>query len=893
MDPATRPRPADVLMSDGRIASIRPLAASDRAELGRIHDDASDDTIWLRFFAVDRTSAHRYVDHLFTAPSGVVTTLVATVADHIVGVATAEHLDARTAEVAFLVADREQGHGLGSLLLEHLAAACRDRGVRRFVAEVLTQNAGMVRVFLDAGFDLTRSTEHGVVTVEMSTQATARAIEAADGRECASEARSLAPLLLPASVAVVGVRRDGTGLGHAVLRSIVEGGFTGELSVVHPHLEEIDGVRAYRTLGDVPGHVDLAVVAVPAARVLAAIEDAAAAGTSAAVVISSGLAELGPEGAEVQRQALRVARAHDMRLVGPNCLGLMCNDPAIRLNATFTDSVPSPGGLAVASQSGGVGIALLDVARERGVGVRTFVSLGNKADVSGNDLLCAWLEDPDVTAAALYLESFGNARKFARLARRFSARKPLMAVVGGRSTSGRRAGASHTAAAASPAVGVDALFSQAGVIACQSAEAISRAALLLDQQPLPAGRRLGIVTNAGGLGVLAADSADSTGLLVPELSEAVRHELAHHVNVTTGTSNPVDLGAGAGADHLTGVVDVLLASGEVDALLAVLVPTTVAPARPLVEALAAVRTRCPATPVVLVGLGGLGEGAGDVTVYHAVDHALEALDHAARYAEWRRTPASEPPAPDLDRAERARATAARLVAASEDPVHWLHPADVDDLLTPYGLGPVGTLAADARTAGEVAAGLGFPVVVKVADPAVLHKTDRGLVRVGLRTADDVARAAREFAVELGSEEVPVLVQPVVSGVEIALGVARDPTFGPLVMVAAGGVATGVLDDRVFLMPPFSRQDAARAIRSLRSWPLLDGYRGAPRVDLASLEDLLLGLGELSGDVPQLAELDLNPVMCRPDGTIVVDAKVGLGDTADTDEGVPRRLRGPA
>jgi acyl-CoA synthetase (NDP forming) len=635
--------------------------------------------------------------------------------------------------------------------------------------------------------------------------------------------------------------------------------------------------------------VDLALVAVPAARVVATVEDAAQAGVSAVVVISSGLAELGPEGAEIQRQMVRIARCNDMRLVGPNCLGVMCNDPSISLNATFSLSDPPAGGLAVASQSGGVGIALLDVARELGLGVHTFISLGNKADVSGNDLLAAWVDDPQVTAAALYLESFGNAPKFARLARRFAERKPLLAVIGGRSAGGQRAGASHTAAAASPAVGVDALLAQAGVLACRSAEAMGRTALLLSEQPLPAGRKVAIVSNAGGLGVLAADAADAHGLLVPELPVELRARLDGLVSGTTGTSNPIDLGAGAVADNLTGVVEPLLDSDQVDTLLVVLVPTSVAPAEPLVDATARARRIRPEKPVVLVGLGGLGGQVPDVTVYHAVDHAIEAIALAATYAEWRRAPQAEPAAHNTERASAARAIARELVTTSGK-TGWVRPDDATRLLEPYGLTPVGGIAANPLEASELAGALGFPVAVKVADRDIVHKTDRGLVRVGLESAAEVIAATRAFEDELGRAEVAVLVQPVVSGVEIALGVVRDPGFGPLVMVAAGGIATGILDDRAFLLPPFTQRDAARAIRSLRTWPMLDGYRGAARTDTDRLERVLVALGELSVDVPEVAELDFNPVMCTPTGVVLVDVKVRLAEASPVNAGIPRQLR---
>jgi acyl-CoA synthetase (NDP forming)/GNAT superfamily N-acetyltransferase len=890
MSPRPPPRPADVLLADGRIAAIRPLTPDDRDGLMTLHEAAGDESLRLRFFSLSRDAARAYVDHLMSGSGDTVATLVATVGGTIVATAVAERIGPDVAEAAFLVADAEHRHGLGSLLLEHLAAACRDAGVRRLVADVLPDNHAMVTLFQGAGFTLTRRNDHGVLLVEMSTEATAAAAEVADRRERASEARSLAPLLHPRSVAVVGVRRDGSGLGRAVLSSIIEGGFTGAVHVVHPHVDSIGGVRAVRSLTEVPHHVDVAIVAVAADRVPAAVEDAARAGVSAVVVISSGFSEVGPAGATMQRRILRTAREHNIRLIGPNCLGVMVNDPGTRLNATFTRSVPPPGGLAVASQSGGVGIAFLDLARELGLGVSSFISLGNKADVSGNDLLAAWLDDPTVTGAALYLESFGNAPKFARIARRFAERKPVLAVVGGRSASGRRGGASHTAAAATPAVGIDALFSHAGVLGCASAEEMGRTALLLAEQPLPRGRRLGVVSNAGGLGILAADAADLRGLDVPELSPGLRRRISDHVAGTAGTANPVDLGADADAGSLRSVVTAVLESEEVDALLVVLVPTSAAPAQPLVDALVATRARFAATPVVLVGLGGLARAPRGVTWYRAVDDAVEALRNATRYAAWLAAPHTLPASHDAERATAARTYALALVDDLPGGSGWVHAADVPALLGPYGLEPVGRLANDPGAAGRLASEMGYPVVVKVADRDVVHKTDRGLVRLGLESEAEVAGAVRACAAELGRSTVDVLVQPVVRGVEVALGVVRDPSLGPLVMVAAGGVATGVLDDRSFLLPPFSQQDAARAIRSLRMWPLLDGHRGAPRVDTETLERMVLALGDLALDVPEIAELDLNPVMCSPTGTVLVDVRVRLADGQHDLGAQPRQLR---
>ncbi|MDQ6642138.1 MAG: GNAT family N-acetyltransferase [Actinomycetota bacterium] len=886
--------PADVLLTDGSVAVIRPLGVDDRPGVLALHAEVSDASTRLRFFTGSRRAGIDYVAHLFSGSPDLVLALVATVDDHIVATASAERSGPDAAEVAFLVSDAARGQGLGTLLLEHLASAGHDLGIWRFEAEVLEENFSMMRVFADAGFEIARHRGAGVVSVAMDTAASMRSLASADDRESRSEARSLARLLRPRTVAVVGVRRDGSGTGAAVLASAQRGGFTGELYVVHPSASDIGGVRAFRCLADVPVHVDLAVLAVPVARVVDAMLDVVAAGVSSVVVITSGFAELGPRGAALQRQLQRLARDHSIRLVGPNCLGVMANDQEIRLNATFTSAMPNSGGLAVASQSGGVGIALLDLAQQLGLGVQSFISLGNKADVSGNDLLAAWYDDPAVTAAALYLESFGNAPKFARLAGRFAERKPLLAVAGGRSAGGRRAGASHTAAAASPAVAVDALFAQAGVVACRDAEDLARAALMLTQQPLPRGRRIGIVSNAGGLGVLAADAADACDLVIPEMSAELSAKIRVGVTGTLGVSNPVDLGAGVTPAEFSAAVAPLLGSTEVDALVVLLVATSVAKGRgSLVQSLADLRASAPDKPVLLVTYGQVDvtalAGVG-VTKFLSAQSAMESMAHAVRYAEWLGVPHGGEPPTDHGRAYRTFRRAMELVVSAEPQGGWLSPSAMAELLTQYDLAPIGKLQHDPLDAPGAATAAGFPVAVKVADPEIVHKSDRGLVQVGLGSAAEVSEAIGGFITELGTSDVPVLVQPMVEGVEMAMGVVRDAGFGPLVMVAAGGVDIDVWDDRVFLLPPVSPRDAARAIRSLRIWPLLEGHRGRPAADVAELERCLISLGQLASDAPQIAELDLNPVMVGRDRVFVVDAKMRVTAAARLDAGIPRRLR---
>jgi acyl-CoA synthetase (NDP forming)/GNAT superfamily N-acetyltransferase len=893
--PAHRPvhhvGPADVLLADGSVGVIRPVEQADRDDLLALHDEIGLDNLRLRFFSASRAAGHAYVDHLLAGHEcGDVIALGLWQHGQLVGLATAER-ENDSAEVAFVVADAWHGRGVGTLLLEHLAAAARSVGITRFTADVLMDNVAMLQVFHDAGFDTMRTFDRDVATVAMDTRVSDAALEAADARESRSEAASLDALLRPHRVAVVGVRRDGSGVGAAVVDSIVSGGYRGELVVIHPSGEAVAGVTSYPSFSEVPEPVDLVVVAVPPRQVTSCVAEAASAGARAAVVITSGFAEMGREGEELQRELALTARAHDIRVVGPNCLGLLDNQPDVRLTATFAGADTEPGGLAIASQSGGVGIVVLDLARRLGLGVGHFISLGNKADISSNDLLAAWADDPAVTCGALYLESFGNPAKFARVARRFSERKPLLAVVGGRSGSGQRAGASHTAAAATPAVRVDALFAQAGVVACRDAEDLAQTALVASEQPLPQGPRLAVLGNAGGLGVLAADAASRHGLEVPALSDDLRGLLAAHVSGTVGTANPVDAGAGAAADDVGEIAGRLLDTDEVDALLVVLAATRTLDAPATLAALERARGSRPGKPMLVVALGGLDAGRlGGITALPSVESAVRALAHLTRYAVWLRTPRTPAPATPFERFALVRREVSAYLATHGP--GWLGPADVATLLAPYDVYPSGVVVSGPAAAAAAAAELGPPVAVKVADPAVVHKTERGLVRAGIDSVAAVRAAVETFVAETGDPDVPVLVQPMVKGVEVALGVVRDPGLGPLVMVAAGGTATEIWQDRSLLLAPVTPQDAARALRSLRIWPLLDGYRGAEPVDQQALVDLVVALGRLAVDVPEIAEADLNPVLATPTGVALVDVKLRLADSPVVDAGVPRRLREP-
>ncbi|WP_244295143.1 GNAT family N-acetyltransferase [Micromonospora orduensis] len=887
----------DALTADGGIVRIRPVQPADRPELTALYGRAGIDSLRMRFFvAPGPAMIASEIDRLCRRALPRHEAFVAEQAGTVVGVASYERGSAaeRRAEFAVFVDEKQRGRGVGTLLLEHLAAAARAQGVDELVGEVLPGNSRMLKVARDLTSGLQSRLDHGVVDVALTTGADEAAQLAVDERERIAERASLRPLLAPTSIAVVGAGRRPGGIGHETLQALREYGFTGDLYAVNPHATAIAGVPAYPSFAHLPAPVDLAVIAVPAEAVAGVVAEAGAAGVRAAVVLGSGFGEAGAQGRARQAEMVRLARAHGIRLVGPNCLGIVNTDPAVRLNASFTPAAPFRGGLAVASQSGAVGIALLDLTARAGCGVSTFVSLGNKADVSGNDLLAYWFDDPATTAVALYLESFGNPRKFARTVRALARRKPVLAVKSGRSTAGARAGASHTAAAAAPDVAVEALFAQAGVVRVDHLGDLMDAARMLTGQPLPAGERLAVVGNAGGVNVLAADAAEAAGLRVPSLSPGLRERLAGVAPDAAGHDSPLDLGAAATPAAFAKTVEALAVSGEVDSLLVVVaatrtndVPATLAAITPVVDAHPGLTVAA-----VVIGLPAAQPTFGErrTPIFDLPERAVRALGHATRYAAWRREPLGARPAlPDVDTAAVRTAVAQGLVAGAG----WQPYERAAAILAGYGIPLVTSVTAGSKDDAVLAAQrIGYPVVLKSADPDLVHKSDTGAVQLNLVDAAAV-RAAYRAVTAAGGTECGALVQPMVRGqVELVAGVVHDPLFGSLVMAGLGGVHTDLLGDRTFRLVPMTDRDAERMWRSLRAAPLLTGYRGAPPVDTAAIENLLLRLGRLAEEVPEVAELDLNPVLVGPDGALAVDAKLRLAPVGAEPDPVLRQLRQP-
>jgi acetyl coenzyme A synthetase (ADP forming)-like protein len=887
---------ADVVLSDGTVLHLRPVVPEDADRFRALNSRVSEETLYFRFFTPRRDLSDAELARFASIDYDRRMAFAGERSGLVVAVGRYERLDdGDTAEVAFIVEDRLQGRGVGTLLLEHLAAYAREHGIRRFVADTLGENRRMLTVFDRAGYAVERRFDGGTWHVEFPIEPAP--VTTIESREHLAEARSIHRLLAPASVAVVGAGRDPSSIGHAVVANMKAAGFAGPIYPVNPKGAEVvvAGLPCFPSVESIPETPDLAVVAVPAAAVLDVVDECGRRGVGGLVILSAGFAETGAEGRAAQDAIRRHAHDGGMRLIGPNCMGVVNTAPGVRLNATFAPVWPPAGRVGFLSQSGALGIALLEDARRLGVGISTFVSVGNKADVSGNDMLQYWRDDPDTDVVLLYLESFGNPRKFGRIAPRLAREKPVVAVKSGRSTSGRRAAASHTAALATPDVAVDALFHQAGVVRVDTIEEMFDVARVFANQPLPEGRRVAIVGNSGGPGILAADACENAGLEVPRLAPETSARLSDLALPGAAVSNPVDLLAAAAPEQYGEAVTAVLADTNVDAVLVIYTNPLVTNADDIAAAVADA-ARGASKPVVAnflatTGIGPVlatGEDTGGVPVFPYPENPVRALAHAARLAEWRRRPvgsAAAPPAID-ERAGRAVIDAAFEASGAG----WLSPDDTRALLAAGGIGMVPLdVVATPGEAVDVASRVGYPIAVKAVGHEVVHKTDVGGVALDLRSADEVARAVFDMQESLGNRVEAFGVQRMIAGgVETIVGLVNDPTFGPLVMFGTGGTATEVFGDREFRLTPLTDVDAAELVRSVRASRLLFGHRGRPAADLAALELLLRRVAWLGSTYPDIAEIDLNPAIALPDGVAIVDARVRI-EPAPTLEPAVRRL----
>ena len=863
----------DVILRDGTTLRLRPPRREDTDELLEFFRALSQRSLYLRFHGFPRLGpelVEQLLDPNWTERGALLGTFAENGGERVVAVANYERLrDPTVAEAAFAVADEYQRRGIGTRLVEQLADRAGRQGIERIVAEVMADNRGMLGVFEAIGFELTRELAGGEIEIQFPIAPTERYEERVDERDHVAVTASLRPFFEPRSVAVVGASRRRGSIGGELFRNVLQANFVGAAYPVNREGVAVAGVRGYRTIAEIPEDVDLAVICLPAAGVLDAAEEALRKGVRALVVISAGFAETGSEGAERQDRLLALVRAHGARLIGPNCLGISV--AASGLNATFAGRTAPPGNIGFSSQSGALGLAFLEAAVTRGLGLSAFVSIGNKADVSSNDLL-EWWEDEDATEAILlYVESFGNPRRFGRLARRVARRKPILALKSGTSTSGQRAASSHTAALAGSEAAVDALFHQAGVIRADSLEELIDTAALLSNHPRLAGRSVGILTNAGGLGILCADACEAAGLELPPFGDEAVAALRASLPGEASLANPVDMLGGATAETYATLLPVLLADPHLAAVIVLFVPAVSATAEEVAEAIErAAREADADKPVLAVVMSSEGipqalRGSRHVAAFAYPESAARALGRTAQRADWLRRPhGAVPTLGGIDR-DAAHAVVERALGGADDA--WLDPRATRELLLAYGIPLVPErLAGSADDAVAAARELGFPAVVKTATPGA-HKTETGGIALELRDEDAVRHAVHRIGC-------PVVVQPMIpGGAELLAGVVQDRVFGPLVAFGAGGVFAELIGEAAFRIAPLTDIDAKELVVEGKAGRLVAGFRGAPAASVPALTDLVHRLARLGEDLPAVAELDLNPVIALPDRCVAVDARV--------------------
>ena len=877
----------DAVTRDGRTVRIRPITPDDLDAMMDMWSRLSMETIRLRFFAprrMDREQMRHFTEVDYQDRFA----LVAERSDKILGVARFDRLDEepQAAEFAVMVEDAAQGQGIGTALMRALLTPAQDLGITNFRGDILRENRRMQNVLKDAGLEPAFTSVEGALETSFHAVPSEKFLLSVDDQDREAAVAALRAVFTPQSIAVVGASRDVHSVGGLVFDNLRQGRYQGAVYPVNPAAEVVQSVAAYATIADCPTVPDLAIVCVPAERVIDVVTEAAAAGTRAAVVISAGFREVGPEGAEREGQLLDVARRHGIRIVGPNCMGVMNAGDDVRMNATSSQTFPNPGSVAFSSQSGALGRAILASAKRLGLGMSTFASVGNKLDISGNDLIQYWESDAATEVILLYLESFGNPRKFGRIARRVGRTKPIVAVKSGRTGAGVRAASSHTGALAAGDVAVDALFQQAGVVRTETLSELFSVSSVLANQPLPEGRRIGILTNGGGPGTLAADACEATGLEVAQLTPGTAEALRSFLPPESGIGNPVDMVAWASAQTYGRALRTLAADPNIDMILVLFTPPVVTSSDDVADEITASRNDiAPDVPLVSVFLSDAGAppqlAEAGIPAFGYPEDAARALGQVAQYAQWRRRPLGHVvEVTDVDEAA-ARAVVDEALAGTDE--LWLSAGQTQELLRSFG---IPTARVRTVTTPEQAADaqreLDTTVAVKLAAP--VHKTEIEGVRLGIETPDEAADAVREITLALreyrreGLLADGFMVQEMVTdGREMMVGVSHDPTFGPVLLVGLGGAVAELLADVSVRIHPLTDSDVDDMLVSLRGYPLLIGYRGSQPVDVLALKNVLFRLSALVEAVPEIAELDLNPVFVRTSGVAAVDARIRLSN----------------
>jgi acetyl coenzyme A synthetase (ADP forming)-like protein len=883
-------RDGDVVLRDGSTVRIRVMRPEDEIGLCALLTSLSEDSRWLRFYCLQNSAglaaeAHREanLDHAFG--------LIACSGDgeRVVGHAFYVAIDAERAEIAFTIANDFQGRGLGTILLVQLAEVAAANGIKVFEAEVIASNHPMLQVFRGSGFPIEVNANAGQLHVVFPTSFSSEARQQFERRESIAAVNALKLFFEPRAVAVIGAsRRRGT-IGGEIFHNLLSFGFKGPVYPVNPTATSIENLQCYLSIETVPGAVDLAVIVVPAATVLEVATACARKGVRALVVISAGFSETGNDGKARQAELLNVCRSAGMRLIGPNCMGIANTNPAVLLDATFAPGVPPRGRVGFSSQSGALGLAIMEFANSLSLGISTFVSVGNKADISGNDLLRYWESDDDTDVILLYLESFGNPKKFSEIARRVGRKKPIAVVKSGRSAAGARAASSHTGALiAASDVTVDALFRQAGVVRTDTLAELFDVASLLANQPLPNGRRVGIITNAGGPAILCADACEARGLEIPVLSDSSQRQLHAFLPAGASIGNPVDMIASAPADHYRKAIEIIGTDENIDSLIVIFTPPLVTRAadvaKCIVEAMDHIDKSKPVLSVFLSAERAPRElRTTNVTIpsYSFPETAAIALARATRYRQWRDRHETYPAKFADNRADLAAAVVASSLARGEG---WLLPDEVATLCSCYGLPLIEQrIVENAEDAAKAAAQIGGEVALKAIAPGLLHKTEAGAVRLHLQGAEAVRVAVHDMIERLHLQKhspsgfvVQHMAKP---GIEMLVGVVHDPQFGPVVACGAGGVQVELLKDVSVRLTPLSNEDASEMIQELKTYPLLTGFRGSLPADVAALEEGLLRVSAMVEDLPQIAEFDCNPFVVHETGATILDARIRVSVVA--------------
>jgi acetyl coenzyme A synthetase (ADP forming)-like protein len=878
----------DVVLRDGSTVRVRVMQPEDEQLLFNLFHSLSEDSRWMRFFCLSNDSAlaaeaHReaQLDHCRTV--GLIA--LAGSEERVVGHAFYAAISEGHAEVAFTIANEYQGRGLASILLGQLAEIAVTNGIQVFEAEVVAANHAMLGVFRESGFHISVHADAGQLHVTFPTSLSREAAVRFERRESIAAVSALRLFFEPRSIAVIGASRKRGTIAGDVFHNLLSFSFRGPVYPVNPAADVVQGVPSYSSVEMISEPIDLAVIVVPASKVVDVAKSCGRKGVKGLVVISAGFSETGQEGQARQAELLQVCRATGMRLIGPNCMGILNADPSVRLDATFAPDVPPPGHVGFSSQSGALGLAIIDHANSLGLGISTLVSVGNKADISGNDLLRYWEADERTDVILLYLESFGNPRKFSQIARRVGRKKPIVVVKSGRSTAGARATSSHTGALiAASDVTVDALFNQSGVIRTDTLEELFDVGSLLANQPLPKGRRVGIITNAGGPGILCADACEARGLEIPVLTEESQKSLRSVLSPGASLTNPVDMIASASADQYRETIRIVAADPAIDSLIVIFTPPLATRAEDVAQAIAEeVQQLNRSKPVQAVFLSARGAPQelrnkdGRIPCYRFPETAAIALSRAVRYCEWRSRPEALPAHFEDVRRDEAAALVSTALARGED---WLNPEETAALFACYGLPLIEQrIASTPEDAGAIAGEWNCEIALKAITSDVIHKSEVGAVKLHLEGSEQVSQTARDMAVRLtkaGHTSTGYLVQRMAEpGVEMLVGVVHDPQFGPVVACGAGGVQVELLRDVSVRLAPLSTEDAKEMIHSLKTYPLLNGFRGARSCDVSALQDGLLRVSAMVEDIPQIAELDCNPFVVNEKGAVILDARVRI------------------